>query len=57
MTLWDWMFIFYFVMAAGLTAMWLWKTRTKPRVSDDEPCKCLHPITCDLFDRCMRNEK
>ena len=59
MTIWDWMFVFYFVMASALAGMWLWKTRIEksPRVSKNKPCQCLHPIKCDLFDKCMRNEK
>ena len=59
MTIWDWMFVFYFVMASALAGMWLWKTRIEksPRVSEDKPCKCLHPIKCDLFDKCMKDDK
>ena len=60
MTIWDWMFFFYLAIALGLlAAIWLWKTPLEkaPRVADDKPCQCLHPIRCDMFDKCMRNEK
>lgn len=59
MTIWDWMFVFYFVMASALAGMWLWKTRIEksPQVSEDKPCQCLHPIKCDLFDKCMKDDK
>lgn len=56
MTLWDYILIFYFVIASVLAAMWLWKTQKKQRVDVDVPCKCIHPIKCDTFDRCMKNE-
>ena len=59
MTIWDWMFVFYAAICIGLlAATWLWKPRIeKPRAYEDKPCECLHPIKCDLFDKCMRNEK
>lgn len=59
MTIWDLMVIFYLCAAMFLAGLWLWKNRSdKPRrVLEDKPCQCLHPIKCDLFDKCMRNEK
>jgi hypothetical protein len=59
MTLWDWVFIFYSIVSGLLAFAWLWKTRLQKnnRVSLDKPCHCLHPIKCDLFDKCMRGEK
>lgn len=58
MTIWDLMVIFYLCAAMFLASLWLWKTRIEKssRVSEDKPCKCLHPIKCDLFDKCMRNK-
>jgi hypothetical protein len=59
MTIWDWIFVFYLCAATFLAGLWLWKTRIEklPRVSEDKPCQCLHPIKCDLFDKCMRGDK
>jgi hypothetical protein len=53
MTLWDYIMLFYFVIASILAALWLFKTDKK---KVDVPCKCIHPIKCDTFDRCMKNE-
>jgi len=59
MSIWTVMFWFYFVIASVLTLAWLWKTSTDkgPKVFEDKPCQCLHPIKCDLFDKCMRGQK
>jgi hypothetical protein len=60
MTIWDWMFVFYLGASIALGAgLWLWKTRPSKneRLSFDKPCQCLHPIKCDLFDKCMRGDK
>jgi hypothetical protein len=41
-------------------AYWLWTTREKPLTEPfktfDEPCHCDHPVKCDFYDRCMKNE-
>ena len=60
MTIWDWIFVFYAAIALALfAAMWVLKTPTEKaaRMADNNHCQCLHPIKCDLFDKCMRNEK
>jgi hypothetical protein len=49
-----------FIVITVLCIAWLWITRYKPPVemwkNFDKPCHCLHPIKCDTFDRCMKNE-
>ena len=49
-----------FVAAIVLCLAWLWVTRYKPPVDPfktfDAPCRCDHPIKCDFYDRCMKNE-
>lgn len=57
MTLWDWVFISYSLVAGIFTFAWLWKTRLDKKPRTDKPCNCLHPIRCDMFDKCMRGEK
>ena len=51
--------IVYSLIAGMVTFVWLWKTRLQKnvRIDVDKPCHCLHPIKCDLFDKCMRGEK
>jgi hypothetical protein len=60
MTIWDWAFIFYVVAAFVAGGAWLWATRekplTKPFKTFDAPCRCEHPVKCDFYDRCMKNE-
>jgi hypothetical protein len=50
-----------FVAAIVLCLAWVWVTRYKPPVDpfkkfDNAPCHCIHPVKCDTFDRCMKNE-
>ena len=51
--------IVYSLIAGMVTFVWLLKTRLQKnvRLDVDKPCHCLHPIKCDLFDKCMRDEK
>jgi len=56
----DLMLVVGFVALIVLCLAWVWSTRYKMPVTPfktfDEPCHCLHPIKCDTFDRCMKNE-
>jgi hypothetical protein len=57
----DLMVVVGFVALIVLCLAWVWATRYKPPVDpfktfDGTPCHCLHPVKCDTFDRCMKNE-
>jgi hypothetical protein len=46
-----------FVALIVLCLVWVWATRYKPPVDPfKHACRCIHPVKCDTFDRCMKNE-
>ena len=46
-----------FVAITVLCIAWLWITRYKTPVDPfRHACRCIHPIKCNTFDRCMKNE-
>jgi len=59
----EWALWFYgsFALWIGALIAWGWVTKKKPPVEPfktfDAPCRCDHPIKCDFYDKCIKDEK